>query len=263
MVNALYLQNAVWAITTFLELLLLVLLVRKKAFLNYPFFSAYLITAILQSAAIAVLYSTPGLGRMTEWNIAWGTQAAVTIIRALALVELTRKILSGFVGIWALAWRLLLCVGLGVLCYTLLFSKGQSEWLILNAVRGFELGSAAVVVAMLLFARFYYLPLHLLPRALAIGFCLYSAFYVIDYSLLERTVQQYGELWNFLGILTFMASLVVWIRAANQYVTSEDVVKPAVIPPELYGKLSAEVNLRLHLLNRHLMQLLHTEDRRP
>src|SRR5215469_556658 len=92
-------------------------------------------------------------------------------------------------GRWALAWRLLLGVGIVVLICALAFSRGQSEWLVLSAVRGFELASAAVIVVMLLFARYYSLSLRLLPRALAVGFFLYSSFYVIDYSLLEHTVQ--------------------------------------------------------------------------
>jgi hypothetical protein len=36
---------------------------------------------------------------------------------------------------------------------------------------------------------------------------------------------------------------------------------PPTISAELYGKLSSEVNSRLILLNRHLIQFLHVEDR--
>lgn len=263
MLDSQHLQVIAWATTTFLELVLLGFLLSRKAISNYPLFTAYLVSTILQSAAIAELRRFPGLDKYTVWNISWGTQGVVTVMRSLALVELIRKILWAYTGIWALAKRLLLVVWLVVLGYALLFSEGMSEWVILNAVRGFELASAAVIVTMVLFARFYCLPLRSLSRALAVGFCLYSSFYVIDFSLLDKTVQQYADLWNFLGIVTFMASLLVWIRAAYVYVPSEDEARPASIPQELYGKLSSEVNLRLHLLNRQLMQLLHTEERRP
>src|SRR5215472_60019 len=263
MVDLLYLQSVAWALTTALELALLFLLMRRKVVPNYPFFTAYLITAIFQSAAVATLQRFTGLDRYVAWDIAWGTQAVVTVMRSLALLELTRKILSAYVGIWALAWRLLLGVGIVVLICALAFSRGQSEWLVLSAVRGFELASEAVIVVMLLFARYYSLSLRLLPRALAVGFCLYSSFYVMDYSRLEHAVQQYGTFWNFLGIITFMASLLLWISAARRYVPAEDEVEPASIPPELYGKLSSEVNLRFHLLNRQLMLLLHAGERRP
>lgn len=263
MADLLYLRNTVWALTTILELLLLGLLVRKKAIANYPFFTTYLISAILQSFAVATVYRTMEIGGRRAWFAAWGTQAVVTIMRSLALVELAKRVLSAYAGIWGLARRLLIVVGAGVLVYDLLFSKGKWDWLILNGVRGFELASAAVIVTILLFARSYGLPLLPLPRALAIGFCLYSSFYVIDFSLLEKVAQRHWDFLNFMGILTFLASLLVWIRAAMAYVASEDMVKPVAIPPELDGKLSSEVNLRLHLLNQQLMQILHTEERRP
>jgi hypothetical protein len=84
---------------------------------------------------------------------------------------------------------------------------------------------------------------------------------VINYSLLERIVQQYAVLWNFLDLFAFMASLLVWISAASRYVPSEELAVPSAIPAELYGKLSSEVNSRLLLLNRQLIQFLHLEDR--
>ena len=52
MVDSLHLQSAAWALTTTLELVLLFLLLRRKAIPNYPWFTVYLISAILQSAAI-------------------------------------------------------------------------------------------------------------------------------------------------------------------------------------------------------------------
>lgn len=263
MVDSLYLQSIAWAVTTALELALVFLLFRRKAIANYPLFTSYLISTILQSAGVTQLHRMPGLDRWTAWELAWGTQAVVTIMRSLAIVELAGKVVGAYSGIWLLGKRLLLFVALCVLGYALVLSRGQWQWFLMNGVRGFELAAAAVIVTMLLFARFYSLPIRPLPRALAIGFCLYSSFYVIDYSLLEKIVQQYGDFWNFLSIVTFMASLLLWIGAAARYVAANDEIKPATIPPELYGKLSSEVNLRLHLLNRQLMLLLHSEERRP
>jgi hypothetical protein len=156
---------------------------------------------------------------------------------------------------------LLLGVAAVVIAYDLLLSKGQWHWLILNGIRGLELAMAAVIVTMLLFARYYRVPVDQLQRALAVGLCLYSTFYVVNYSLLERVVQQYAVLWNFLGLSAFIASLLVWISAVSRYAPSEAIAVPSAIPVELYGKLSSEVNSRLLLLNRQLVRFLHLEDR--
>jgi hypothetical protein len=261
MVEPLQLQTATWALTTTLELALFVQLVRRKLNRIYPLFFTYIVSVIFHSIAIASLHRVENLDKVTVWLIAWGTQGLVVLFRALVVVELARSVLSRYIGIWALARRLLVGVALAVMAYDLALSKGQWQWLILNGIRGLELAIAAVIVTMLLFARYYRVPVNLLQRALAVGLCLYSTFYVINYSLFERIVQQYSVLWNFLGMFAFTASLLVWTSAATRYVKSEEAAVPLAIPAELYGKLSSEVNSRLILLNRHLIQFLHVEDR--
>ncbi|HXC46925.1 MAG TPA: hypothetical protein VNU20_01440 [Candidatus Sulfotelmatobacter sp.] len=261
MIEPLQLQAAAWALTTALELVLFALFLRRKLGRTYPAFFAYLLSVILQSLTVAALYRTPNLAKLTIWLIAWGTQGVVVLMRSLAIVELNRSVLRRYIGIWALARRLLVGVAVAVLAYDLALSKGNWQWLILNGIRGLELAMAAVIVTMLLFARYYRVQVNHLQRALAVGLCLYSAFYVINYSVLERIVQQYGVLWNFLGMFAFIASLLVWINGANQYAEAEEAAVPPAIPPELYGKLSSEVNSRLILLNRHLIQFLHVEHR--
>ncbi|HXH66987.1 MAG TPA: hypothetical protein VNI81_07285 [Candidatus Limnocylindrales bacterium] len=261
MVESLQLQAAAWALTTALELGLFVQLIRHRVNKDYPQFLVYLVSAFFQSLALAALYRTGNLDKMTVWKIAWLTQGLVVTMRALAMVELNRRVLSRYIGIWALARRLLLGVAVAVIAYDLLLSKGQWQWLILNGVRGLELAMAAVIVTMLLFARYYRVPVNLLQRALAVGLCLYSTFYVINYSIFERVLRQYAVLWNFLGIFAFIASLLVWINAANRYAESTEVAPLPAISPELYGKLSSEVNARLLLLNRQLIQFLHVQER--
>jgi hypothetical protein len=262
MVEPLQLQTAVWALTSTLELGLVVQLLRRKLGRVYPLFFAYLVSTILQSIALAALYRAGNLDKVTTWKIAWFTQGVVVFLRALVLLELGRKVLSGYVGIWALARRILLGVAAFVFAYDLLLSKGQWRWLIMNGVRGLELAMAAVIVTMLMFARYYRIPVNPVQRSLAVGLCLYSIFYVVNYSLLERVLQEYAVLWNFLGIFAFVASLLVWITAVTRYAESEVVALPPLISPELHGKLSAEVNTRLFLLNRQLIQFLHLKDRR-
>lgn len=262
MVEPLQLQTAAWALSTTLELALFVQLVRRKLARIYPMFFGYLVAVIFQSIAVAVLYRNTNLDKVSAWKVAWATQGLVVFMRSIALVELNRRVLSRYVGVWALAVRLFLCVVAAVIAYDLFLSKGQWQWLIMNGIRGLELAMAAVIVTMLIFARYYRVPVNQLQRAFAVGLCLYSSFYVINYSVLERVVQQYVVLWNFLGLFAFIASLLVWISAVSWYAETEKVAVPQAIPAELYGKLSSEVNTRLLLLNRQLIQLLHLGDRR-
>src|ERR1700675_3298858 len=186
MVEPLQLQAAAWVLTTSLEVALFIQLVRRKLGGIYPLFFAYLITTIFQSIAVAVLYRNPNLDKLAVWKIAWAMQGLVVFMRSLVILELNRSILSRYVGIWGLARRLFLCVAAAVIAYDLVLSKGEWQWMIMNGIRGLELGMAAVIVAMLVFARYYRVPVNRLQRALAVGLCLYSSFYVIIYSLLEN-----------------------------------------------------------------------------
>ena len=70
------------------------------------------------------------------------------------------------------------------------------------------------------------------------------------------------NLWSFLGVLTFLASLLLWIGAARAYSETASARVPVIVPKELYGKLSSELNVRLRLLNEHLNQLLNSGGQR-
>jgi hypothetical protein len=262
MVEPLQLRNVAWALTTITECVLLTQLVRRKFLKNYPWFCSYVASTILQSLVVAVAYRLSGISSTMVWNIAWGSQLVVVLFRFQAVVELTRKILHGYLGIWALAWRVLLGVGVLVLANSLLFSKGDWYWISLNVDRGMELSIAAVIVTLLLFARYYRLPIQRLHSALMVGLCLYSAFFVLDYTLLEKHVQQWATFWGFLDIITYFATLLIWLAAVSFYTESVPQAAPPMIPKELYGKLSSELNLRLHHINRQLNQLLRSEDQR-
>ncbi len=260
MVEPLQLRNLTWALTTAVECTLLVQLARRNFLDKYPWFSLYVASAIVQSAVIATVYRVFAASDIGVWKIAWGSQAIVVFLRFQAVVEVTRKILRGYLGIWALAWRLLLTVGILVLANSLLFSKGDWYWISLNVDRGLELSIGAIIVTLLLFARYYRLPIQPLHSALMIGLCLYSAFFVLNYTLLEKYVQELANFWRFLDVLTYLATLLIWLNAVSRYPEPATEAPPPAIPKELYGKLSSELNLRLHLLNRQLNQLLRSED---
>jgi hypothetical protein len=97
-----------------------------------------------------------------------------------------------------------------------------------------------------------------LDRSLCLGFCLYSCFCVINDSIYDKWLLGYLNLWSFLGALTFLASLLLWLEAARAYSETAPAQVPVIVPKELYGKLSSELNIRLRLLNEHLNQLLHS-----
>lgn len=262
MSETLNLRNLEWALTTLTELVLIVYLVRRKLFRSHPVFSAYILGAILQSVLMVATYAIWGTQSSRAWLVFWLSQLVMEIARFAAMVEVARRVLSPFSGIWALGRRVLLLAAGSVLVYTALLSREYWYKLPLNVDRGVGLVGAAMIVTLLLFARYYGLPMDHLDRSLCIGFCLYSSFCVINDSLYDKWLLDYLNLWSFLGVLTYLASLLLWLGAARAYSETAPARDPVIVPKELYGKLSTELNVRLRLLNEHLNQLLNSGDQR-
>jgi hypothetical protein len=257
------LRNVFWAATTLCELVLIIYLIRGRLVRSYFWLFLYLCCTVLQSVLVVITYSLLNdfRGAATR-NIIWSSQAVVLTMRFSAVCEMARRILARYSGIWALAQRLLLVVAAVVLIYTAVFSDKRLSMMILTVDRGAELAIAAFIVGLLLFARYYLLEISPLDRALSIGFCLYSCFYVINDSLLERWMEPYVGFWGFMDIITFLACLLIWIQAVRAYAPALISVAPQTVPSDLYGTLSPEVNTRLRLLNDQLAQLLRRESSR-
>jgi hypothetical protein len=263
MTGLLTLRNLLWLITTSAEILLLFFLLRRKLQNTHTAFLVYILSTIMQSALAVFIYSHWGLESAMASTVIWLSQGVVICLRFGAVFEMARRILGAYTGLWLLAKRLLGIIGLGVVGYSMLVAKKQLYLLVLNLDRGLELGIAAFVVSLLLFARFYLLPVPPLDRALAIGFCMYSCFYVINDTLFEKLLNSYLGLWGYLDVLTFLASLLIWSHAVLTY--SRVALAPSsagAIPRAPYTALSPELNIRLKQLNKQLSQLLHAEKQR-
>jgi len=262
MVDPLNLQNFAWTLTTLLKLLLLFYLLRQRLYRSHPAFFIYLLATIVQSVAMTATYRHWGFQSMQSYKMFWAGQGVVVCARWLAIIEIARKILANYPGIWRLAKRLLFTVATCALAYSVLVSRNSWQTAVLGVDRGVELSIAAFLVSLFLFARYYRLPMAASERYLAIGFSLYSCFWVINATLLDRWGASFDSLRNFLEILTFLATLLLWIGAVRKHAVAGAVTVPAPVSPETYTKLSLEVNARQHLLNERLIHLLRTKDSR-
>jgi hypothetical protein len=257
------LRDVSWAITTLLEIVLLGLLIHRKLYRSYPAFSVYLVFIILQSIFLALTYYYRGQGSRSSYFLAWGSQGVVICARWFAVVEIAKKALAEYTGIWAMVSRLLLTVGIGVVVYSVVSSGSLSTLVILTGDRALELCIATIIVGMFVFVRYYHVPMAPLERFLAIGFCLYSCFAVINLCIYEKWLAASGPLWGYLDILTFLATLAVWTNAVYRYSPVAKAVPEPAVRTELYGELSKKLNSQLQLLNNRLDQLFRSWGSRP
>jgi len=251
-------QHALWALNSAGEVLLLTLLVVRKYYRSYPAFSLYLLVDLTMGATVFFVYRLWGFDSVIAYRIAWGTQGIVLFARALAVAEVCRHLLSRYRGVWALAWRILLLCAVVVLSYSTLAARHDWRLALPSADRGLELSIASVIVVLLLFARYYGVKAEPVARSLAIGFCLYSCFAVLNNTMLERLLYDYSVFWNVLGMLAFLATLSIWTFALR-HSESEAQAKEILLPSGIYQALAPEINLRLRLFNEQLSRFWKVE----
>jgi hypothetical protein len=127
---------------------------------------------------------------------------------------------------------------------------------------GLELASAAVIVTLLLFARYYEIAVSPALRLLAIGLCTYSCISVLNDAILERWLADYVSLWNAFGMIAFLVCLFLWGWAFRKPLRMASPA-PLFLDGSVYQNLVPEVNWRLRSLNEQLVQLWRLEAPRP
>lgn len=244
-------EKVLWGVTFLLNTGLIALLVYRKNLRVFPFFSLYIVLNFLQAIVLFAAYKAWGFFSREGMQIAWGSQGLVSLARAVAVAEICYVVLAKFRGIWRLAWRLLSVAAAIVVLYTWAASRGNWQFAVLSWDRGVELMMATVIALLLVFVKHYEMVVQPPTRTLAIGFFLYSAFRVLDDSILERWWHTSGTLWNVVGTLTFLASLLLWGWALRQ--TLEHAMpEPELLPDDHYRALSPVINARLKSLNDRL-----------
>ena len=245
--------KSLWVANGVAQVLLLCLLLARRNAQNYPAFSAYIFMTLAQSGLLFVAISGWGFSSSVAWRIGWATQCLVLGARAFTVAELCRHILGRFLGVWILARWILLSSGFVVLVYAVTAANHQLRLAIPTAELGIELATAAIIVTLLLFARYYEIVVDQPLRSLAIGLCLYSCISAVNDAILERWLKQYVSLWNWFGMAAFLGCLLAWAWAFRK-------TAPQVAATRLFGDGSAyrrivpEVNWRLRSLNEQLMQ---------
>jgi len=237
------LEKAFWALSVLLKTGLFALLLYRKNHRVYPYLFTYVVITLIQSAVLFWTYRVWGFDSPTARNVAWGVQGVVIAARALA-------------------WRMLLATVVLVLVYAWAVSRLNWQLAILSTDRGLELAIAVAIVILLLFVKYYEIVLGTTAYYLSTGIFLFSAFSVLNNTILETWSHSYATLWNLLGTLAFVASLLLWIWAVREK-QPETPLEPELMTQGAYHALVPEINNRLKALNEQLSQFWRVEANRP
>ena len=250
--------QALWLLMVIAQGGMLALLLWHGAARRFPALFVYVSMNAAQTVVLFVTYAHWGAWSQAAWRMAWGTQGLVLVARAALVFDVCRRVLGQFRGIWALARWMLLASGVLVVCCAVALGKDGWELRLTTAEMGLELGLAAVIVLLLLCARYYRIEVVYVVRWLAAGLCLFSCASALNDAVLERYLNLYASLWNVLGILAFLACLTMWIWAFRK---PQPAHSGGVEPTDLavYGTLMPRVNWQLRALNEELIRLWRPE----
>jgi len=251
-----------WATTTLVALILLALIISRRLDREFPFLTAYLGINLLQTVLQLVLYQLYGFQSELTYAAVWASQAVVVLARTLATAEFCYQVLGPYIGVWALAIRILLSCGALVLGFALYFGKDGFRYGVMKLEIASEVFVATLVVGTFLFARYYEAPLARSAVLVGLGFGLNSCLKIFNDAILARYFRGYMALWNEVGMTAFAGVLLLWVFAMRAAVVSQ-VPKPELHTVYVYRSLAPRMNQRLAELNELLVRLCRLEQPKP
>jgi hypothetical protein len=255
------LETAAWALSIALRVFLIALLVVKRNHVRFPFFFLYIAATFIHGIEIFVVYRYVGFHSTFAQHAAWSAQGFVILFRALAIVELCREVFAQYAGIRGFILRVL-AILVSLVMLLAMVSSDSVELKILYANRAASLALSFMTVAILLFARYYFVRVNAQTRSLALGFFLYSCFSALNDTVLETLLQRFAALWNFLDTVSFIGCVLIWCWAARRTVP-HPVAEPEMISTDDHHDLSSEMNRRLAVINDRLSNFSKGRARRP
>lgn len=250
-----------WAASTSLSVALLVVILLRKQQRYFPFFTAYLIVNLLQTAFQIFVYNRYGIRSDLAYALAWGSQALVVVSRALVAVEFCRGVLARYSGIWALAIRILLSCASAVFFAAILFGKDGFRYAVMTLEVGCEAFIAILVAGTFAFARYYAVRVEKVLALLGLGLGLNSCLRIINDLVLSKYLTMYQYVWNHVGVATFGVVLLFWIAAMKA--AAQPLPTPELLPAQIYRALIPGINQRLWQLNEQLINLWKMEQPKP
>lgn len=249
-----------WWFAIALEVGVLALAWKRKLASQLPFFFGYLSLLVINEAVMFCTYRVAGINSKTYLYAYWLIQVLCISVRAIVVYEVCQSILSPFSGIWRLVSRSLFVI-LGILGTILLMAVHGSTYHITSAIlieeRGLELVVASLLMAGLLFCRYYGVEVkrHLAWIALGLGF--YSIVQVADNTFLSHWMSHWGAtfaIWEGMRHFSFNVALILWAIALWKPLPAF-AKAPVLLSGNEYDTLSPLVTSRLRDLNIRLLEM--------
>lgn len=251
-----FLSSVHWAITSFIEVVVLFLSLRHRFFRRLPIFTAYLCLLVINEGILLLAYELTGINSHVSFRVYWLMQAAQIMARAMVVYELCRNLLSPYAGVWRLCRPVLIAVATALVTSAIIIS-GRSAYAlaatILTAERGLELTVVSILIFGLLFCRYYGITVRGPLFWIAVGLGCYSVIQVADNTFLQHWLS-YFSLWETLRRFSFDLALFFWAAAVWKPFPAPEPA-PALFDAGYYAEIGPLLTTRMRELNTRLLEI--------
>lgn len=251
-------ESFLWYVTIGLEIILALLVLRRGAFRNLPFFTFFVLLSTLRTVLLWAVYRWLGFNSHPVAYIAWSSQAVLLIARGAVCAELSWKMLHKRPKAFRIMVRdLLVVVGAGAILYTAFDSLRKIFHIASSVVaveRGLELTIALVFLILLRVAFRYGVRINRGLFLVATGLCFNSVVQIINDTFLTWLRGEFSW-WNDFHIVAFQVALLLWIWAFATRDFDPD-EKPVAVVPTLYSEHAEEVSRKLKSLEEELEEIV-------
>ncbi len=247
-----------WALSTFLQLGLCVLIFWRGLHRRLPIFTSYAVLVLLAAISVWYAYRRWGYQSWTAWYFAWIAQGVAVFARSAAVAELCWKILRPYAGVWGLAWRVLALLAVLLTAHAMVAAEADAHWVVpfvLTADRGLETMIAAVLLALLATCAYYRIAVEPSYRWIVAGLCFNSIIQALNNSFLRNWLSTHILFWNGVRLSSSDIAIVVWCLALWKPLPAEQPA-PVLLGQQVYDELTPQVNYRLQILNQRLLEIL-------
>lgn len=198
-----------------LQLWLLIILLRRRVYKQFPWFSAYTAVSIVTGLAEFIFRNSP----WTYFYLYWGAQAVDAILGFFAIQESFRRVFRNF---YVLRWFRFLLPGVGVVMLILAIVEGYFNppieappWLATIfvgeiAVRCLQVGIFALFV---LLVRLYLLPWQNYTFGISVGFSI-TGFGIFTTVMLRSALGRKPVLvLQYLPAVAYLIAVVIWLAS--------------------------------------------------
>jgi hypothetical protein len=255
--------NYAWTASFVLQAVVCAILIRRGHIRKLPVFAAYVALNLCQAVFLYAVYGYYGRTSHIAFEFAWWSEAVTLLARLFATLELVHIALISYRGIWGLAWRVLAGASLVTLFCVELASRGNANWALMEADRGYHLIFAVALIACLLLIRYYAIQVATVYKLLLAGFCFYSCIAILVNTVLQSWLYtrfaQFESIWQSITIFSYLIMMALWAVALARPLPVP-AKEQAMLPGSFYQYIAPEINYQLRAINERLMKFWKTEE---